>query len=287
MTGNRCELGEDEILAYREDNTKKEKKTQKKEIEIHYEYVHMGKFRGEYMKPDAYQDFGYEKLTTKKIICGNYLGRVLDGYRDSWVVMSDSRFERCWEELKKDPEEFSALALFQIPEKNHKKAWEELETYYAKHGVEELGGMQNALYDMKEITDGIAKQNLFQLSSKLLLMGALLFSSIFILKMKAMTEEDSMSRRYAFLHSMGMCGKQRRKNAKFEISCVAAIPLVAGIIYGINYILINWKMTTDSGEEVAREYMMICGAVILLYVLIQIIGIRIVAVTTSHKITRE
>lgn len=287
LTGNRCELGEDEILAYREDNTKKEKKTQKKEIEIHYEYVHMGKFRGEYMKPDAYQDFGYEKLTTKKIICGNYLGRVLDGYRDSWVVMSDSRFERCWEELKKDPEEFSALALFQIPEKNHKKAWEELETYYAKHGVEELGGMQNALYDMKEITDGFAKRNLFQLSSKLLLMGALLFSSIFILKMKAMTEEDSMSRRYAFLHSMGMCGKQRRKNAKFEISCVAAIPLVAGIIYGINYILINWKMTTDSGEEVAQEYMMIRGAVILLYMVIQIIGIRIVAVTTSHKIIRE
>ena len=31
------------------------------------------------MKPDAYQDFGYEKLTTKKVICGNYLGRVLDG----------------------------------------------------------------------------------------------------------------------------------------------------------------------------------------------------------------
>ena len=105
--------------------------------------------------------------------------------------------------------------------------------------------------------------------------------------MKAMTDEDSMSRRYAFLHSMGMCGKQRRKNAKFEISCVAAIPLVAGIIYGINYILINWKMTTDSGEEVAQEYMMICGAVILLYMVIQIIGIRIVAVTTSHKIIRE
>lgn len=40
LTGNRCELGEDEILAYREDNTKKGEKTQKKEIEIHYEYVH-------------------------------------------------------------------------------------------------------------------------------------------------------------------------------------------------------------------------------------------------------
>ena len=30
LTGNRCELGEDEILAYREDNTKKEKKLKKK-----------------------------------------------------------------------------------------------------------------------------------------------------------------------------------------------------------------------------------------------------------------
>ncbi len=286
LTGNRCTLREDEILAYREDNRPNEEATTKREIGIHYEYVHMGKFRGEYMKPAAYQDFGYEKLTTVKIICGNYLGRILDGYRDSWVVMSDSRFERCWEELRKDPEEFSALALFRIPEQNHQKAWEELETYYTEHGVEELGEMQSALYDMKEITDGIAKRNLFQLSSKLLLIGALLFSSIFILKMKAMTDEDSMSRRYTFLYSMGMRGKQRRKNVRFEISCVAAIPLVAGIIYGINYILINWKMAVDSGEEVTREYMMICGVVILLYLVIQFIGIWIVAGITSHKIVK-
>ena len=285
LTGNQCSLKEDEILAYREDNVK-EKDATRKGMWWPYEYVHMGKFRGEYMNPDAYQDFGYEKLTTAKIVCGNYLGCVLDGYRDSWVVMSDSRFERCWEELRKDPEEFSALALFRIPEQNHQKAWEELETYYTEHGVEELGEMQSALYDMKEITDGIAKRNLFQLSSKLLLIGALLFSSIFILKMKAMTDEDSMSRRYTFLYSMGMRGKQRRKNVRFEISCVAAIPLVAGIIYGINYILINWKMAVDSGEEVTREYMMICGAVILMYLVIQFIGIWIVAGITSHKIVK-
>lgn len=286
LTGNQCSLKEDEILAYREDNVK-EKSATRKGIWLPYEYVHMGKFRGEYMNPDAYQDFDYEKLKTVKIICGNYLGCVLDGYRDSWVVMSDSRFERCWEELKEDPEEFSALALFQIPEQNHRQAWEELEAYYAEHGVEEVGAMQSALYDMKEITDGIAKRNLFQLSSKLLLIGALLFSSIFILKMKAMTDEGSMSRRYTFLYSMGMRGKKRRKNAQFEISCVAAIPLAAGIIYGINYILINWKMAVDSGEEVGQEYMMICGGVLLLYLLIQIIGIRIVAVTTAHKIVGE
>lgn len=288
LTGNNCELQEDEILAYRENNEKNESEATRGKVKIWelYEYVHMGKFRGEYMNPNAYQDYGYEKLTTTKVVSGNYLGCLLDGYRDSWVVMSDSRFERCWEELRKDPEEFSALALFQIPEQNHQKAWEELGTYYTEYGVEELGTMQSALYDVKEITDGIAKRNLFQLSSKLLLIGALLFSSIFILKMKAMTDEDSMSRRYTFLYSMGMRGKQRRKNVRFEISCVAAIPLVAGIIYGINYILINWKMAVDSGEEVTREYMMICGVVILLYLVIQFIGIWIVAGITSHKIVK-
>lgn len=283
LTGNQCSLKEDEILAYREDNVK-ERSATNEVMWWAYKYIHMGKFRGEYMNPDAYQDFDYEKLKTVKIICSNYLGCVLDGYRDSWVVMSDSRFERYWEELKEDPEEFSALALFQIPEQNHRQAWEELEAYYAEHGVEEMGAMQSALYDMKEITDGIAKRNLFQLSSKLLLIGALLFSSIFILKMKAMADEESMSRRYTFLYSMGMRGKKRRKNAQFEISCVAAIPLAAGIIYGINYILINWKMAVDSGEEVGQEYMMICGGVLLLYLVIQIIGIWIVAVTTAHKI---
>ena len=184
------------------------------------------------------------------------------------------------------PQKKALCFMFQIPEQNHQKAWEELGTYYTEYGVEELGTMQSALYDVKEITDGIAKRNLFQLSSKLLLIGALLFSSIFILKMKAMTDEDSMSRRYTFLYSMGMRGKQRRKNVRFEISCVAAIPLVAGIIYGINYILINWKMAVDSGEEVTREYMMICGVVILLYLVIQIIGIWIVAGITSHKIVK-
>ncbi len=54
----------------------------------------------------------------------------------------------------------------------------------------------------------------FNLAASFLLMGALLFSSIFILKMKAMTDEDNMSRRYAFLHSMGMCGKAEKKECK-------------------------------------------------------------------------
>ena len=46
LTGNQCSLREDEILAYREDNMQKEEETNKKEIRIHYEYIHMGKFRG-------------------------------------------------------------------------------------------------------------------------------------------------------------------------------------------------------------------------------------------------
>ena len=54
------------------------------------------------------------------------------------VVMSDSRFERR-KELKKDPKEFSAFGTIPDSRENHKKAWEELETYYAKHGVKNWG----------------------------------------------------------------------------------------------------------------------------------------------------
>lgn len=283
LTGEKLELSDDEILAYREDN-EPGKKVEDKGIWELYEYIHMGKFRGEYLKPEIYQDFGYEKLKVKEIISGNLIGCLSDGYRDSWIIMSDAKFENCMEKLQNVEDEATALVLFKIPEKNHMKVGKELQQYVGKNGIEELGNMQKTLYDVRSIVDGMDKRNLFQLSSKLLLVTALFFSSVFILKMKAMSDENSMKKRYTFLNSIGMTQKKRKKNAHFEIECTALIPLGIAVVYGINYIYNRWAAIRLSGETVGEEYKMVCIGLTIIYLIVQFIGIKIVAVTTAKKV---
>ena len=284
LTGKDYDLTDNEFIFYKEDNAKTDRKiTDEATIETN-SYMRMGKYRGESFNFYSYELDGYEHVDIKAV-SGNLIGCLADGYRDSWVVMSDERFDQYWEQLKEDSEEPAILALINVPKENRGQAGREFREYSEKYGVEEKGNLQANYYDVNHIIGGIEKRNLFQISSKLLLVLSLLFSSVFIVKIKAMTDESSMQRRYTFLSSMGMHAKERRKTARFEIFCTAAIPLIFGIIYGIDYQIQYWKTMNDSGDDISGSYVKLCVILTLIYLLVQFFCVQFIAAGTAKKVT--
>lgn len=285
LMGVSFDLNDNEVVLYKEDNEKSEREIEDPTTMTVYEILRMGRFRGEDLNIYTYTDDGYEKFDVVKAVSGNYLGCLSDGYRDSWIIMSDARFEKYWTQFQEKGDEPVYLALLCIPEKNRVQAGEELKNYSDNYGVEEMSSLQENYYDVDQVVDGIERRNLFQISSKLLLILSLLFSSIFIVKIKAMSDEESMRRRYTFLSSMGMHRKERRKNARFEVICTAAIPLIIGIVYGVNYNVQYWKLLLASGDDMSSDYISVLAILLILYFLIQILGIIMIAAGTAKKVT--
>lgn len=284
LTGISFDLNDNEVGLYKEDNEKSERKIADPSTLEVYEYLRMGRFRGEDLNIYTYEDDGYEKFDVIKAVSGNYLGCLSDGYRDSWIIMSDTRFEKYWEQFRDNEDEVAYLALLCIPEENRPQAGKELQNYSENYGVEEMSSLQENYYDVNQVVDGIEKRSLFQISSKLLLILSLLFSSVFIVKIKAMSDEESMQKRYTFLSSMGMYVEQRRKTARFEVLCTAVIPLLFGVVYGVNYNVQYWKMLMASGYDMSSDYIKILVIYLILYFALQFICIVVIAVGTAKKI---
>ncbi len=287
LMGVSYDLNDNEVGLYKEDNEKSDREINDPSTLEVYEILRMGRFRGEDLNIYTYTDDGYEKFDVVKAVSGNYLGCLSDGYRDSWIIMSDARFEKYWTQFQEKEDEPVYLALLCIPEEYRSQAGEELKNYSDKYGVEEMSSLQENYYDVNQVVDGIEKRSLFQISSKLLLILSLLFSSVFIVKIKAMADEESMQRRYTFLSSMGMHRKERRKNARFEVICTAAIPLIIGIAYGVNYNVQYWKLLMASGDDMSGDYIKVLAIHLLLYFILQFIGILFIAAGTAKKVTEK
>lgn len=284
LTGEECELKENEIMVAMENGAANEDAyiTDEKTIKL-YETLHIGKFRGEIVMPNAYQAEGYQKVNVKKIIPRTIIGQMVNGYCDSWIIWPDKIFEEAREKILDDPEEPSTLVLFQIPEKYKGQTVKKLDAYIEKNGVEEFGAMQSISYSSQRIIEGIESRNLFQFSSKIFIVSALLISSIFILKMKAMSETDMIVKRYNFLNSLGMRKKRRIQNIRFEIRSIALASLACGLFMGVDYTIMNWDSYRKMGEELTTEFWKMWGMLMGIYIVIQIIGMEWTARTTSRN----
>ena len=67
--------------------------------------------------------------------------------------------------------------------------------------------------------------------------------------------------------------------------CTAAIPLIIGIVYGVNYNVQYWKLLLASGDDMSSDYISVLAILLMLYFLIQILGIMMIAVETAKKVT--
>lgn len=291
LTGEKCDLKENEIMAVME-NGKNDKENEgaiiSDEMTIKlFKTLHLGKFRGEFVIPNQYEANGYRKVNVKKIIPKTMIGQMVNGYCDSWIIFPNKVFEEAREHILNDPEEPSTLVLFQIPEKHKAQTEGKLNSYIEKNGVEEFGRMQSISYSTDKIIDGIENRNLFQFSSKIFIVIALLISSIFILKMKAMSEANMTVRRYSFLNSMGMRRKKRIHNIRFEIRSIALVSLTCGLFMGVDYAILNWDSYRIMGEELPVEYWKMWGIVTGIYLTIQILGMEWTARSTSRRVEKK
>lgn len=112
-------------------------------------------------------------------------------------------------------------------------------------------------------------------------------TSIFILKMKAMSEIEMTVRRYRFLNSMGMKKKKRSQNIRFEIRSVCLVSLACGLFMGVDYAVANWDLNQRMGRELPIVFWEIWGLVMGLYLFIQLLGMEWTARTTSRKIEKD
>ena len=86
---------------------------------------------------------------------------------------------------------------------------------------------------------------------------------------------------------MGMYVEQRRKTARFEVLCTAVIPLLIGVVYGVNYNVQYWKMLMASGYDMSSDYIKILVIYLILYSALQFICIVVIAVGTAKKIIAD
>lgn len=286
MEGEECNLDSDEIILIMESPEEKNEISDRI-IERTFELIHLGKFRGENVIYDSYKTQGYQKIRFNKILTGNIFGQMVDKYRDACIVLPDAVFEKAREKILNDPEEPSVAVALQIPEEYREQAGAEIEKYMNKYGIKAFGHLQSNYYNTDEVIRGKESRNIFKFSNKFFIVLALLFSSIFILKMKSMSDEDMTLRRYSFLNCMGMQKKKRVRNLRSEIRCIALIPLFCGLFLGINYVLDNWDAYRRIGEELSIEFWRIWGIVILIYLAIQIVCMEWVARTASHNTEKK
>lgn len=232
LTGEECKLKNNEVMAAMESD---EKETEGKESLVTEEatvklfgLLKLGKTHGEIATPHTYEEQGYQKVVVKKIVSKNIIGQMVDGNRDSWVVWPDHVYNEARERILHDKEEPSILLLFQIPKANREAFGKELKEYVDREGTEEFGALQESLYDIEDIIKGIEGRNWFQFSSKIFIIIALLIGSLFILKMKVVSELGATEKKYSFLTVMGMKTKRRKANVKFEIRSVVLLTMSSG-----------------------------------------------------------
>lgn len=61
--------------------------------------------------------------------------------------------------------------------------------------------------------------------------------------------------------------------------------MIIGIVYGVNYNVQYWKLLLASGDDMSSDYISVLAILLMLYFLIQILGIMMIAVETAKKVT--
>lgn len=297
LSGKTLSLKNDEMCYIIEQSSGEDGEKDTENHDYEFEGIHTGKYTDEIFGAEAsapdfektYQTYKLKRSTKEKL-----LGKIAaDDYHENTIVLSEARFTEERNKIIKDVQESNELFLINVPIENRNRFSKRLNGYMEKHGVREYthrGDVQNVLYETDKILNERFLKSLFNVTSQIFIMASFCIMGVFSVGMKMFIDISAYERKYEFLKCMGMRLSERTRNIKKEIKSVLILPMLAGLIFGMTYLICEVKyleLSALNRMAFVEYWICIVGGYLAVQVLLQNVLTQILVKKVGRKISDE